>query len=795
MTDTLILSWVHLSDLHFGRSDSAQEWDQKMVLESLRVDVAERLKDLAKDKLLPAIDTILVTGDIAFSGGVNSEDEYIKARKFLTEMAATAKISKDQIYLVPGNHDVQRNFDKVKDIKRLVEALRRSDEDIDEALADTISQDDKHKPDKEKLCCRFTNYLKLASEFGPGRAAKDGKSAEQRLWWTTQLNPHGNKIRLMGLNSAILSAEPDDRGKLRLGKRMLAEAFVSTPIERDEIVLLLTHHPLSGGWLADEKDANDWIRSHAHIHLCGHTHESHSVEVRSGSGGHIVRIAAGSAYDRKHEGIPSAHGYCIAAIFKCVDGSLALRIWSRKWSTNKAKFAWDRDNAPDGKNYAEHVLRNIETVEANQIATVGESLHNGSPGTNPAPVGLLRKAKWFGVGALFEHMMHFIWGSKVLVTTGALIVIAGGAAGTAVAIDPQLPGKVKQTIHEIDVRATVHKALARLRERHSQPDPPVDFGLPGFPAPLLDAASVPDLADMADLSSQPDMNSANLLDMTAQSPDADTPDMPDLNSSATPDLAMPSDMAKQKRHHTPRQLLVPKPVVVPSEPPKKPAPAIPAETAKEPAAPTEDYGPKDIWELACWTFVPLPTKYSEMKEIVRSEKFSPLADKLKIATDDENLFYKVIEKISGLKFAKSYDKVGGFMHLNPRLIDWVEENFVKNPRNGPCFRKVYTSSFQLVTRTHAAAFLVMEDSDFFQKFVGKPADFKADYVKFCANISELDRNIYNIKTAEKDAVERTCLFWLRRKADGTHIKLAKLLKAIIQQYDKKFYEQFGSKLP
>ena len=77
MADETLFSWVHLSDIHVGHGDRDKPhgWNQVLVMEALRKDIASRPGPKRVDK-------ILVTGDIAFSGDGLAPDEYARAKKW-----------------------------------------------------------------------------------------------------------------------------------------------------------------------------------------------------------------------------------------------------------------------------------------------------------------------------------------------------------------------------------------------------------------------------------------------------------------------------------------------------------------------------------------------------------------------------------------------------------------------------------------------------------------------------------------------------------------------------------------
>jgi len=346
-----LFSWLHLSDIHFGHGGAAHAWDQQLVLACLLSDVSR-----AGEQGVPKPTRVFVTGDIAFSGGTRCRPgqarctEYEEATQFLRELARRLGLEPSSILVVPGNHDVQRSVDRDESVHQLVEQLREGRHELDAALA--------HPQQRALLARRQENFLVWARQFGP-TASEPPTDSEGRLFWTHRTAvEEGLCIRVVGLNTALLSADDADQGRLRLGNEQLARALLIPPVEPRELVLVLSHHPLRGGWLADERDADAWIRNHAHLHLSGHVHEADSEQARSGAGGLFVRVVAGAAHgDPVAAGIPAGHGYNLAAVYLAEGGQLVLRVWPRRWSDKRKAFVADQDNVSGHHPYSEHLLR------------------------------------------------------------------------------------------------------------------------------------------------------------------------------------------------------------------------------------------------------------------------------------------------------------------------------------------------------------------------------------------------------------------------------------------------------
>lgn len=94
------ITWLHLSDLHFTSSDLCK-WDANIVLQQLVEDVKDRID---KDNL--RLDFIIVSGDIAFK---SAREEYALAEQFFNDLLESTDVPKKRLFIVPGNHDIDRN--------------------------------------------------------------------------------------------------------------------------------------------------------------------------------------------------------------------------------------------------------------------------------------------------------------------------------------------------------------------------------------------------------------------------------------------------------------------------------------------------------------------------------------------------------------------------------------------------------------------------------------------------------------------------------------------------------------
>jgi predicted MPP superfamily phosphohydrolase len=313
----VLFTWVHLSDIHVGHGDVSYGWDQQLVMAKLKEDIATAPTEY--ESAIPAPDVIFVTGDLAFSGATRNEGEYAVVRDWLSDIARHLSIDNSKIFIVPGNHDVQRNAaDGDKNLARLLTALRSGREAIDNVLAD--------RGDWSLLAKRMKNYFEFAKEFGA--------SSDPDLFWKRELTKQGLKIRITGLNTALLSADDQDKEKLEVGMSQIKKALDPLPDKSNEVVLVLSH-----------------------LHLCGHIHEASSEALRSGGGASFLQVVSGAAHGERHPyNIPTSHGYNFGSLMADKEGQIVLRLWPRIWSQANTDFRVDVANAPRGRQFAEYNL-------------------------------------------------------------------------------------------------------------------------------------------------------------------------------------------------------------------------------------------------------------------------------------------------------------------------------------------------------------------------------------------------------------------------------------------------------
>ena len=305
---------LHISDIHFRFPQCTTDMDpERPYRTALLADVDRMVNEFGP------IGAILVTGDIAFQG---LKAEFDSALIWLIELAKVARCGREDVYVVPGNHDVDRtvvsNNLAVRNAQRIIasaESNKRSRE-LAAQLGDAEAGPALFRP--------LSAYNDFAANFRcQVFPAKPRWIQDIRL--TNEVT-----LRLHGLTSTVLSGMngDDKKGALLMGDWQLAVDPV------DHVVnAVLAHHPPD--WFCDCDEVDDAVQERASIHLFGHKHRQRIVQEAN-----YVRYSAGAV--NPDQGEPKWQpGYNIVSLsVEAEGGRRFLRICShiREWQSNPDRF-------------------------------------------------------------------------------------------------------------------------------------------------------------------------------------------------------------------------------------------------------------------------------------------------------------------------------------------------------------------------------------------------------------------------------------------------------------------------
>jgi predicted MPP superfamily phosphohydrolase len=268
---------LHLSDIHFRSPDC--ENPATDINQPYRTLLAQDVVDLCRDGR--AVDAILVGGDIAFKG---APAEYKVAQDWLLDLARQCGCTPDGIYVVPGNHDVDRAIcAKSLAIANAQDAIARAQQEDREHVARGQLADIDAGQSLFRPLAAYNDFAKFFScNVYPSSP-----------FWTDEINLEGGvRLRLFGLTSTLISGlgERDNApGRLYLGRLQTVLNH-----QADVVNLVLCHHPPS--WFADADDTEDNINNRAKLQFFGHEHRQRCTRTPE-----YMRFQAGAVHPDAQE--------------------------------------------------------------------------------------------------------------------------------------------------------------------------------------------------------------------------------------------------------------------------------------------------------------------------------------------------------------------------------------------------------------------------------------------------------------------------------------------------------------
>jgi serine/threonine protein kinase/predicted MPP superfamily phosphohydrolase len=302
------ITWLHISDLQFCTSPTH---DVDAVLQALLRDVEKRIEWY---NLRP--DFIAITGDIAHSG---KPPEYELARQFFDELLYTTGLNKSRLFLVPGNHDVDRAL--------ISQGARNIGDSLTDGENATAILDD--PGDRQLMFARFGGYAAFVNDYLGDYLPFD----QDHYFYARTLKLLERRVALLGLNSAWLStSEQDGAMGLVIGARQVQGALEQSA--NVDLRIALIHHPFD--WLRefDREDVEPMLSDGCDFILHGHTHQT-SVLSLKGPETQAMVIASGACRDTQC--YPNSYNF-VQLDLAADTGSVHLR----RYSDERGGF-WTRD--------------------------------------------------------------------------------------------------------------------------------------------------------------------------------------------------------------------------------------------------------------------------------------------------------------------------------------------------------------------------------------------------------------------------------------------------------------------
>ncbi len=257
------MRWMHISDVHMNKEFN------NVISNILRDELPEFIKSNGFEA-----DYLFVTGDYRDSAYMadNSlkEDLYqqaVNVADYIQEIAKALHVSSDNIYLVPGNHDLARQSCD----KEQIEKIKQSYPKFRETLTNQ---------EQSYLLQRFEFFDMIEKQIHPE------ESNECRSFHRFYQE---DKVDILCLNTAITCYGQEKEGELFLDSESVRKIISNTGIQRP--LIILAHHDLKFLTPVEMENLKFMIRNRSVFYLCGH---SHKLEYGYDDESKICRIMVGT---------------------------------------------------------------------------------------------------------------------------------------------------------------------------------------------------------------------------------------------------------------------------------------------------------------------------------------------------------------------------------------------------------------------------------------------------------------------------------------------------------------------
>ena len=351
------LSFIHMSDIHFNKN-SGDGYDMD---NELRQAVINDLIHNAKNNI-DVVNGVLVCGDIAYSG---QEQEYDIAKAFLCEITNIYGLGLNDVFCVPGNHDVNQGVIKESQI---IESMQEYIVDIDKKeqnkLDDCLRKVQNDPYIEGILYKAISTYndsvLEMASDF----------SVENPIWQSEMKLNDEYVLSIYGMNSVLASNHRDhyiNEITNSWEEREMVMNRTQIPKPREKVIYMsLCHHPPEC-WI--NKNLSEYMDERVKIQLYGHKHIQ-----KIDANNKRLRISSGALQPvRDNDWFPRYNWIKIYI----EDNELVIWVYPRKYNDIRAKFECDFDSLDNDDKSKEYKIIRIHLEECdNDVEENGSEIKN-----------------------------------------------------------------------------------------------------------------------------------------------------------------------------------------------------------------------------------------------------------------------------------------------------------------------------------------------------------------------------------------------------------------------------------
>lgn len=300
-------------------------------------------------------DHLLICGDIAFSG---EKEQYANAQTYIEDICDRIKLKNTEVYVVPGNHDKQRDAGKPA-LRNLIQAGLACESANDKMFYDLMKGDIETF---RNLFVPFKEYRDFSAGYDSVEImmdkcieCKEINADNDHTYWESIIsnNLDGYQVHLYGFNTSLSCDQYDwdDWEAKRNGHKMFLPKFAYNDLHKKKgkhIYISMMHHPTkylaNGSKIAEELDKFFQLQFYGHVHVSDASQNADKSTLRVFSGA----MQPPGAFDKKD------CKYCpvfniVELSINNMDGKdfLHIRLRVNRWNDDIKKFEDDDDSSKE----------------------------------------------------------------------------------------------------------------------------------------------------------------------------------------------------------------------------------------------------------------------------------------------------------------------------------------------------------------------------------------------------------------------------------------------------------------
>lgn len=301
------ITWLHLSDVHYAFNN----FDTNLMRNCL----LDKLRNLSSTY---DFSFIVVTGDLSYKSKLDTS----AISEFFDSVLDILNLDKNRLFIVPGNHDVDRKIIPRKDAINTILGSNSQENDLLERL-DILNEG-------------FKNFYEFYEDYFGEVYLNDNND----FAWVKNIDG----INIIGINTAICCVKNGEEGNLLLNKSGLLNQLQKIS-NSNSLNIAIGHHGLDCLKIYErDKVLHLFDTYNVGLYLCGHIHNS-SVNTNVEGMNEITTLTCGSIVADEY----ATGSFVVESIsLNAKKGESLFYLWNRKNDNWIKNLAINRKHNADG---------------------------------------------------------------------------------------------------------------------------------------------------------------------------------------------------------------------------------------------------------------------------------------------------------------------------------------------------------------------------------------------------------------------------------------------------------------